>query len=70
MEVSYINQPNYVVISINEQIIREKQYLVPWMGFNLWKFKLCVIRIHAFNFFSSWSTQNLHENIGTSEGTE
>lgn len=36
-------------------------YLVPWMRFNLWEFKFCIIRIHAFNLFPCWSAQNLSE---------
>ena len=29
------------------------------MGFDLRESKICIIRIHASNFFSSWSAKNL-----------
>jgi hypothetical protein len=35
------------------------KYLVPWMCFDLWEFELCVIRVHAFNFFPCRGTKDL-----------
>lgn len=32
---------------------------MPWMGLDLREFELCVVRIHAFNFLTSWGAQNL-----------
>lgn len=37
----------------------ETAHLVPWVGFYLRESKICVIWIHASNFFASWSTKNL-----------
>jgi hypothetical protein len=37
-------------------------YLVPRVSFDLWKFKLSIIWIHALNFFTSRCTQNLSKN--------
>ena len=34
----------------------DTSYLVPWVSFDLWKFKFSVIRIHAFDFFSCRGT--------------
>lgn len=34
-------------------------HLVPWMSFDLGKFKFSVVGIHALNFFSGWCPQNL-----------
>lgn len=36
---------------------------MPRMSFNLREPKICVVRIHATNFFSSWSAKNLQEDI-------
>lgn len=36
-------------------------FQMPWMCFDLREFKFCIIRIHAFNLFSSRSSQNLDD---------
>lgn len=36
-------------------------HLVPWMSFDLGKPEIRKFWIHASNFFSSWSTENLKE---------
>lgn len=40
-----------------------EMYLVPWMSFNLRKFELGIIRIHAFYFLPGWSTQDLRQSF-------
>ena len=35
-------------------------YLMPWMSFNLRELELSVVRVHAFDLFPCWCSQNFY----------
>lgn len=55
--ISLLEKTKLILYNLFSQ--RKRKYLVPRMGFNLGKFELRVIRVHALDFLPRWGTQNL-----------
>jgi len=51
-----------LVIIKQEEGNNERNYLMPRMSFDMGESEICIIGVHASNFFSSRSAKNLQED--------